>query len=169
MCPTRHGETLGRSSAEAPITSCVPRGTESLLGGPRLLQQSLILRKGCPVWIAEFSRHRVVRYVFSQGPHLLEDGFVEWAGVVPLLPLNLDFNEDAVDVLPVAPAVVSGHEFDHVPLHELGRFGGLSPRSCRGRHLGHGIGTAPPIPRAHDRNKKSNTTNIHAMTNISKT
>jgi hypothetical protein len=37
--------------------------------------------------------------------HLLVHTFGMWASVIPILPLHLDFHEDAVDVLPVTPAV----------------------------------------------------------------
>ena len=44
--------------------------------------------------------------VHDQSPHLLlKHTFGKWASVVPPLPQHLDFNEDAVDVLPEAPAV----------------------------------------------------------------
>ena len=43
---------------------------------------------------------------------------MEWAGVVPLLPLNLDFNEDAVDVLPVAPAGMLIREYGMMMDHD---------------------------------------------------
>ena len=71
------------------------------MAGPRLLQPSLRV----PRRLAETPRLSAPAVVLDHSPHLRVHAFGEWATVVLPLPLGLDFNEDAVDVLPEAPAV----------------------------------------------------------------
>ena len=66
----------------------------------QLLQPSLVPRR-----LAETPGLSVPAVVLDQFAHLLVHTFGEWASKKPVLPLHLDFNEDAVDVLPEAPAV----------------------------------------------------------------